>query len=116
MSLPVLLITGHVGVGKTAVAFETMDAVAPRGWSKAFAAGVAAVDGDPEIARARMWSLLDEGLEALRRPDGHLPATVAMLAYIAVETDDREAGRRLEELVEPRPGIADDRHAAARGL
>jgi class 3 adenylate cyclase len=99
------------------VAFEAMDAVAPRGWSQAFAAAVAAVDGDPEIARARMWSLLGEDLEPLRRPDGHFPATVAMLAYVAVEIGDREAGRWLEELVEPtRPYVIQAAPAVTFGL
>ena len=99
------------------VAFEAIDAVAPRGWSKAFAAAVAAVDGDPEIARARMWSLLGEDLEPLRRPDGHLPATVAMLAFVAVEIGDREAARWLEELVEPtRPYVIQAAPAVAFGL
>ena len=74
------------------VAFEAIDAVAPRGWSKAFAAAVAAVDGDPEIARARMWSLLGEDLEPLRRPDGHLPATVSD-ARLRCRRDRRSRGR-----------------------
>ena len=51
-----------------------------------------AADGDHETARRRMWALLGDGdLEALRRPDLHMPASLCLLAYAASVVGDREA-------------------------
>src|SRR5262249_5442128 len=60
---------------------DAMEAVLPRGVTSALAVFGAAVDGDPEIARGRMWDLLDGAPESLRRPDGHLPFVICALTY-----------------------------------
>ncbi len=85
------------------VVYEAIDEVAPRGFVSAAAAVAAAVDGDPEAARRRMWALLGDGqdLESLRRPDGHMPATICLLALTATTVGDRQAAARLRPLLEP---------------
>jgi class 3 adenylate cyclase/ATP/maltotriose-dependent transcriptional regulator MalT len=83
------------------IVFEAIEEVAPRGFASAVNAFAAAIEGDPEPARDRMWALLDGDPELLRRPDGHLPATYCMLALTATLVGDREAGERLRPLLEP---------------
>jgi hypothetical protein len=80
-----------------------LEEVAPRGFSSAIAAVATAADGDFETARRGLWALLGDGddLEALRRPDGHMPAAVCVLALTASIIGDREAATRLRPLLEP---------------
>ncbi len=83
--------------------YEAMDEVTPRGFLSAAVSIAAAAGGDAETARRRMWTLLGDGedLEALRRPDGHMPLAICMLAFTASMVGDREAGERLRPLFEP---------------
>jgi class 3 adenylate cyclase/tetratricopeptide (TPR) repeat protein len=80
---------------------EAMEAVMPRGLNSALASFSAAVDGDLETARDRMRALLGDDFERLRRPDGHVPMTLSVLAFTATLVGDREAGERLRPLLEP---------------
>jgi eukaryotic-like serine/threonine-protein kinase len=83
--------------------YEAADRVMPRGFTTATAAFAIAFDGDLEEARRRIWKVLGEGddLEGLRRPDGHMPATICTLAIAASAVGDREAAERLRPLLEP---------------
>jgi len=93
----------HYG-GETAtlrLASEAVEEATPRGLSFAASAVSAAVDGDLDTARRRLNSLLADGLESLRRPDGHLSLTLCLLAYTAALVGDRDAGERLRPLLEP---------------
>jgi class 3 adenylate cyclase/tetratricopeptide (TPR) repeat protein len=83
--------------------YEAADRVTPRGFTTAVAAFSIAFDGDLEAARRRIWAVLGEGddVEGLRRPDGHMPATICVLAIAASAAGDREAGERLRPLLEP---------------
>jgi eukaryotic-like serine/threonine-protein kinase len=83
--------------------YEAMDEVTPRGFLSAAVAIAAAAGGDAETARQRMWALLGDGqdLEALRRPDGHMPLAIGLLAFTATMIGDKEAGTRLRPLFEP---------------
>lgn len=85
------------------VAYEAAERVTPRGFTIATAAFAIAFDGDPEEARRRIWRVLGEGddVEGLRRPDGHMPATICVLAFTASAVGDREAAERLRPLLEP---------------
>ncbi|HVY78490.1 MAG TPA: AAA family ATPase [Solirubrobacterales bacterium] len=82
-------------------AFEAMDEGMPRGFVLAAGAASTANAGDLETARARLRSLLENDLERLRYPDGHLPASIVVLANTAALTGDRESGARLRPLLEP---------------
>jgi class 3 adenylate cyclase len=83
--------------------YEASDRVTPRGYTTAAAAFAIAFDGDLEEARRRIWKVLGEGddLEGLRRPDGHMPATICTLAFTAGKVGDLEAAARLRPLLEP---------------
>lgn len=83
--------------------YEAMDEVSPRGFLSAAVSITAAAGGDVETARKRMWALLGDGedLDALRRPDGHMPLSIGLLAFTATVIGDREAGARLRPLFEP---------------
>jgi class 3 adenylate cyclase len=96
--------------------YEAMHRVLPRGLTAAFVAFAAAMEGDRETARRRMWELLDGAPESLRRPDGHMPTAVWALAYTATTVGDREAAPRLRELLEPlRPFLISPAPALAFG-
>jgi class 3 adenylate cyclase/tetratricopeptide (TPR) repeat protein len=99
-----LMIAEWIYDGETAtsrVAFEAMETVMPRGFTGAVSAFIAAADGDLATGRERMWALLGDDLEPLRRPDGHVPATICFLALTAALVGDGEAGARLRPLLEP---------------
>jgi class 3 adenylate cyclase/tetratricopeptide (TPR) repeat protein len=83
--------------------YEALDEATPRGFLSAAVAIAAASGEDVEMARRRMWALLGDGedLEALRRPDGHMPLAAGLLAFTATVIGDREAGARLRPLFEP---------------
>lgn len=82
--------------------YEAMEEVVPRGFLSAAIAIASASAGDVEAARQRMWALLEEDdMEPLRHPDGHMPLAIALLAFTATVTGDREAGARLRPLFEP---------------
>jgi class 3 adenylate cyclase/tetratricopeptide (TPR) repeat protein len=83
------------------VASEALEAAMPRGYTSAFVAFIAAIAGDAEKARGKLRELLTDDLEPLRRPDGHMPASVCLLAHAAVETGDRDAAARLLPLLDP---------------
>jgi eukaryotic-like serine/threonine-protein kinase len=80
--------------------FEALDAEIPRGAIVAGAVTLKAVDGDLEAARRRLRSLLEDDLDGVRHPDGHLPGVVCYLAYAAVSIGDLEAAERLRPLLE----------------
>jgi class 3 adenylate cyclase/tetratricopeptide (TPR) repeat protein len=94
-------------------AFESMDVGTPRGFILAARAASTANAGDLETARRRLRSLLEDDLEQVRYPDGHLPASVCVLANTAALTGDRESGEKLRPLLEsmrsrlisPAPGL-----------
>ena len=88
------------------IVFDALDEVAPRGLVSASVAFGAAADGDLEQARRRIWGLLGDGksLEQLRRPDGHMWATICVLTLAATLAGDREAGALLRPLLEPMRG------------
>lgn len=90
-------------IATSTIVYEAMERVAPRSFISAAAAAAKAADGDHETARRRMWALLGDGddLEALRRPDLHMPASLCLLAYAASVVGDREAAARLRPLLEP---------------
>lgn len=98
----------------TRMASEAFEAATPGSFFAAFAAYAAALDGDTEAAGARLRKLLTDDLEPLRRPDGHLPAALCLLAFVAVEIGDEEAGARLRPALErigpyvatAQPGVA----------
>ncbi len=87
--------------GRSRSVYEAMDAVAPTGHTSATAALGAATDGDHEVAASRLTSMLSADLTPLRRPDGHVPSVVCVLALTATLVGDRAAGARLRELLEP---------------
>jgi eukaryotic-like serine/threonine-protein kinase len=98
-----LMVAEWIYDGQTAtarVAYEAMEEVAPWGFTRAISAFSAAVDGDRETARQRVWKLLEGDLRALRYPDGHLPASVCTLALAVTLSGDRAAGERLRPLFE----------------
>lgn len=84
--------------------FAAMNAGSPRGFIQAASVGSAANVGDFETVRRELRLLLDNDLEGVRRPDGHLPASVCVLAIAAALAGDREAGARLRPLLEPLRG------------
>jgi class 3 adenylate cyclase len=92
---------GNTELSRTA--YEAADRVTPRGFTTATAAFAIAFDGDLEEARRRIWKVLGGGddIEGLRRPDGHMPATICVLAFTASKVGDREAAERLRPLLEP---------------
>jgi eukaryotic-like serine/threonine-protein kinase len=81
--------------------FESMDVGAQRGFVLAASVAATANSGDYETARRRLHSLLEDDLEQVRFPDGHLPPSVCVLAHAATLAGDREAGARLRPLLEP---------------
>lgn len=80
--------------------FEALDAEIPRGAIVAWTMNMQAADGDFEIVRRRLRSLLEDDLDGVRHPDGHLPAAVCSLAYTAVSIGDLETAERLRPLLE----------------
>ena len=98
----------------TRLAAEAIDVATPRGYTKAFIAFGAALDDDLETARELLHDVVTGDIEPLRRPDGHLPPTVCMLAYAAAMAEDAEAASRLLPLLEqlgdyvaaPMPAVA----------
>jgi eukaryotic-like serine/threonine-protein kinase len=99
MALGAWLYDGETGRSRSV--YEAMDAVAPTGYTSATAALGAATDGDHQAAASRLTSMLAGDLTPLRRPDGHVPAVVCVLALTATLVGDRAAGARLRELLEP---------------
>jgi class 3 adenylate cyclase len=98
-----LLLSAWVYDGETAIdraAYEALEAAAPYGVFAAFTTCAAAIDGDHEIARQRLASLLAGDLEQLRRIDLHVPTTLCLLALAATLAGDRAAGERLRPLLE----------------
>ena len=81
--------------------WEAWDRLVPRGVTSAFIALAAAHEGDLDVARERMWSLLGDDLQPLRRPDGYLPLALWALAFTATHLGDRDAGARLRPMLEP---------------
>lgn len=83
--------------------YEAAERVTPRGYTTAAVAMAIAFDGDLEEARRRIWKVLGEedDVEGLRRPDGHMPATICTLAFTASAAGDLEAAARLRPLLEP---------------
>ncbi len=80
--------------------FEALDAEIPRGAIVAGAVILEAIDGERETARRQLRSLLEDDLNGLRHPDGHLPGVVCYLAYAATSIADLEAAERLRPLLE----------------
>jgi class 3 adenylate cyclase/tetratricopeptide (TPR) repeat protein len=83
--------------------YEAMERVTPGGFVVAATALSIALDGDHAAARRRIWDALGEegDLEGLRRPDGHMSATICVFAFTASLVGDQEAGARLRPLLEP---------------
>ena len=79
---------------------EGMDVGTPRGFIVAASVAATANSGDHETARRRLRALLDEDLEQVRFPDGHLPASICLLASAAAMAADRESGERFLPLLE----------------
>lgn len=105
---------GEVAMSRSV--YEAMERVLPRGLISAFVALAAAMEGDLETARRRMRALLTDDLESLRRPDGHTPTALWVLALTATLVGDREAGARLRPLFEPlRPYLISPAPALAFG-
>jgi class 3 adenylate cyclase len=75
--------------------FKAMEASSPSGMVSACVTWAAAIDGDYDTVRRRLESQLTEGLDALRRPDIHVPPGLCMLALAATISGDRSAGARL---------------------
>lgn len=99
-----LLVAEWVYDGETATTrtvFEAFERVNPTGFSTAFIAFAAALEGDEQTARRGMRALLADDLEAMRRPDGYFHEGLWALAYTATHLGDREAGARLRPLFEP---------------
>ena len=80
---------------------EAIEAVSSRGLTSAMATVAAAINGDLETARRRMWALLGDDLEPLRGLDLHVPVVLCFLALTATLAGDRAAGSRLRPLLEP---------------
>jgi class 3 adenylate cyclase len=79
---------------------EALEAAIPGGYFAAFAAFAAALNGDTKIAQDKLRELLTDDLGSLRHPDGHLPAALCLLAFVAAEVGDEEAAARLRPLLE----------------
>lgn len=79
---------------------EALEAAIPGGYFAAFAAFAAALNGDAKTAQGKLRELLTDDLGALRHPDGHLPAALCLLAFVAAEVGDEEAAARLCPLLE----------------
>lgn len=80
--------------------FEAMEVGGPRGFIVAASVAATANSGDHETARRRLRELLNEDLEQVRFPDGHLPPSVCLLASAAAVAGDLESGERLLPLLE----------------
>lgn len=87
--------------GPERAVFDAVEALAPWGLMSALAALGAARVGDYDAARRKLAELLGDDLEALRRPDIHVPPALCFLAFAATLAEDREAGARLRPLLEP---------------
>lgn len=99
-----LLVSEWVYDGETAptrTVFEAFQRVNPTGFTPAFIAFAAALEGDEETGRKGLWTLLADDCEPLRGPDGYFPMGLWALAYTATHLGDREAGARLRPLFEP---------------
>ncbi|HEU4701791.1 MAG TPA: hypothetical protein VFS37_04850, partial [Conexibacter sp.] len=96
------------------IAFRAIDSLTPRPFVTAAVALADASDGDREAARERVLKLLAGGDEALRQPDGHMAATICLLAFTTSEIGERSAVAPLRRLLEPlRPYIASGSPALA---
>jgi class 3 adenylate cyclase/ATP/maltotriose-dependent transcriptional regulator MalT len=93
------LYDGDPGPGLNA--WQAMSEATPAGVISALITRYAAVDGDHETVRRRLASQLADGVQALRRPDLHVPYNVCGLALAATTIGDRAAGERLRPLLEP---------------
>jgi class 3 adenylate cyclase/tetratricopeptide (TPR) repeat protein len=82
------------------IVYEAAERVMPRGSVSALIAFAAAFEGEVDIARQRLRTLLTDDLEPLRRPDGHISLALWALAFTATLIGDREAGARLRPLLE----------------
>jgi class 3 adenylate cyclase/uncharacterized protein (DUF2267 family) len=82
------------------IAFEAIHEVSPRGFYKATLAWATAISGDHEAARRQIRELLEDDLEPMRGPDGHLPVAIGVVGYAAYETGDLETAERLRPLIE----------------
>lgn len=80
--------------------FEAMDVGTPRGFIVAASVAATANSGDHETAQHRLRALLEEDLEQVRFPDGHLLPSICLLASAAAVAGDRESGERLLPLLE----------------
>jgi class 3 adenylate cyclase/tetratricopeptide (TPR) repeat protein len=99
-----LLSTGWIYDGETAIfgtVYTAMEAAGPSGAVSAAATWGATLNGDYDTARRRLATQLAEGLDALRRPDIHVPPGLCLLALAATVSGDRSAGARLRPLFEP---------------
>ncbi len=99
-----LTLTGWIFGGEATTArtvFEAMDAVAQQGFVTAGAAVAPALEGDHETGGERLASMLADDLASMRRPDGHVPFVLCLLAFTATLVGDRTAGERLRRLLEP---------------
>jgi class 3 adenylate cyclase/tetratricopeptide (TPR) repeat protein len=85
--------------------FEAISQGLPRGVMRATVVSMQAHDGQLDAARHSLQSLLENDLEEVRRPDGHLPAAACLLADAAAVLGDREAGARLRPLFEAGRGL-----------
>jgi hypothetical protein len=90
-----------------ALVAHAVDVLTPRPFTTAIATLADAAEGDRDSARKRLTEVLAGGIEALRRPDGHMPTVVCELAFAASEIGERSAVAHLRPLLEPlRPYVA----------
>jgi len=86
---------------------RAVDELTPRPLTTTLAMLADAAEGDHDSARGRLTKVLAGGMEALRQPDGHMPAVVSELAFVASEIGERSAVTYLRPLLDPlRPYVA----------
>jgi hypothetical protein len=79
---------------------EAMNVGTLRGFIVAASVAATANSGDFETARQQLRTLRDEDFEQVRFPDGHLPASICVLAGAAALVGDQESGARLLPVLE----------------